>query len=83
MRFMQIRAGQKLHIVYEPGEGNGEHVVRAGHIGHPLCGRQPDNPNTAGGYRLTINLPMGHSCKNCWRVFRARERGSKLNEAGR
>ena len=68
MRYAQYRSGQKLHLVYEPGEGKDDaNIVRAGHLSWPLCGRRDGN-----GYRMTINLPLGHACRNCQRVYRAR-----------
>jgi hypothetical protein len=66
VRYAQFRAGQKLHLVYEPGEGFRE-IIRSGFIGLPLCGRtEPRN------YRMTINVPLGHQCRNCGRVYKAR-----------
>ena len=66
MRYAQYKGGQKLHLVYEPGEGHGEHIVRAGFLSAPLCGK-------AGlRYRMTINLPLGNACRNCSRVYEAR-----------
>jgi len=68
MRWAQVKAGQKLHLVYEPGEGHQGQLVRAGNLGEPLCGiYAPGNH-----YRLTINVPMRCACKNCVRVARAR-----------
>lgn len=69
MTYAQIKAGRKLHLVYEPGEGRDpQHLIPAGRLGLPLCGaRVPER-----GYRMTINVPMGHSCRNCRRVYAAR-----------
>lgn len=68
MTYAQIRGGQKLHLVYEAGEGvDTEHLVSAGHLSLPLCGRR-----LAGNYRMTINVPLAYACKNCLRVWRAR-----------
>ena len=72
MRYMQIKAGQQLHLVYEAGEGpDPEHLVPKGRISAPICGRGFDG---SGGFRMTINLPMGMACKNCLRVYAARNR---------
>ena len=30
-------------------------------------------------YRMTINMPLGRSCKNCWRVFDANA-GKKIRK---
>lgn len=66
--YAQIKSGLKLHLVYEPGEGpDDQHLVRAGYLGFPLCGQKVD-----GNYRMTINMPLGHSCQRCQRVYRAR-----------
>lgn len=67
MRYAQYRPGQKLHLVYEPGEGHG-FTVRRGDLSWPLCGRREH-----GGYRMTINLPLAHACHNCLRVAQARD----------
>jgi len=70
MQYMQIKAGQKLHLVYEPGEGiDPQHYMPAGHLSVPLCGR---GLSETGGYRMTINVPLAHACKRCLRVYNAR-----------
>lgn len=70
MTYMQIKSGQKLHLVYEPGEGRDDsHLIKSGYIGAPLCGRGFDSN---GDHRMTINVPLGNSCGNCQRVYRAR-----------
>ncbi len=68
MRYAQIASGQRLHLVYEPGEGKDDHsIIRAGHLSHPLCGRPaPD------GYRMTINVPLDNACRNCRRIYASR-----------
>lgn len=67
MRYAQYRGGQKLHLVYEPGEGKDDSsIVRAGYLSAPLCGKQ------GGAYRMTINMPLGNACRGCLRVYRAR-----------
>lgn len=66
MRYAQIKSGQKLHLVYEPGEGKDDaSIIRAGYISAPLCG----SPGFKGNYRMTINVPMRSECKNCRRVY--------------
>jgi hypothetical protein len=68
MRYAQVAAGQKLHLVYEPGEGaRPDALVPSGHLSLPLCNRE-----FAGGYRMTINVPLSHACRNCSRVYAAR-----------
>ena len=68
MIYAQINSGGKLHLAYEAGEGpNDANIVRAGHLSQPLCGLKFEGP-----YRMTCNLPLGHSCKNCQRVNKAR-----------
>jgi len=69
MRYAQVSGGQKLHLVYEPGEGHGDQIVRAGFLSAPLCGRPVPN-----GYRMTINVSLAHACQNCVRVVRARSK---------
>lgn len=70
MRYAQVKGGQKLHLVYEAGEGpDPQHLIPAGQLSRPLCNR----PN-ANNYRMSINVPMGALCKNCRRVSLARQR---------
>jgi len=70
MRFMQIKGGQKLHLVYEPGEGKSpQTLIPAGRVSAPICGRGPDSD---GGFRMTINVPLNNACKRCQRILRAR-----------
>lgn len=72
MRYMQIKPKQKLHLVYEAGEGKDKsHLIEAGHISAPICGRGFDE---YGNFRMTINAPLGNACKNCLRIIR------KLNQ---
>lgn len=68
MRYAQIKGGQKLHLVYEAGEGvDSKNLIPAGQVSWPICGR-----DASGGYRMTINMPLANACKNCQRVYRAR-----------
>jgi len=68
MRYAQVKGGQKLHLVYEAGEGiNQDVLMPLGHVSAPLCNRPWD-----GNYRMTINVPLAHACKNCLRVWRCR-----------
>lgn len=70
MRYAQIGARQKLHLVYEPGEGaSPTSLIPAGRLSRPLCNR----PFTD-HYRMTINVPLGHACRNCLRVYGSRKR---------
>ena len=68
MIYGQIKAGQKLHLAYEAGEGkDNAALVRKGYLSPPLCGTRMGD-----GYRMNINLPLGNACQNCLRVFRSR-----------
>ena len=73
MRYAQIKGGLKLHLVCEPGEDFHGITVRRGFISPPLCGLKPF------GYRMTINVPLGHVCKNCQRIWES----TKKKEAQR
>jgi len=67
MRYAQIKAGRKLHLVFEPGEGrDSAHLIEAGYLSAPLCGQRVDD-----NYRMTINVPLAHACKRCLRVYQA------------
>jgi hypothetical protein len=69
MRYAQIVAGNKLHLVYEAGEGkNRDSLVPAGHMSAPLCNSHFYN----GKFRMTINVPLAHACKNCLRIYSLR-----------
>lgn len=71
MRYAQIKGGQKLHLVYEPGEGKDDkNIIRMGYLSNPLCGTQ----YFKGSYRMTINVPLANACRNCLRVDRSRHR---------
>ena len=50
MKYAQVKAGNKLHLVYE---------LPTGGITGPVCGIKTNH------FRLTVNLPMGMACKNC------------------
>ena len=66
MRYAQVKAGQKLHLVFEGGEGfSPDELISAGYISAPLCNRSWD-----GRYRMTINVPLAYACRNCLRVWR-------------
>ena len=70
MRYMQIKGGQKLHLVYEPGEGQSPNkLIHAGHVSAPICGRGFDK---YGRFKMTINVPLANGCKRCYRVYNAR-----------
>jgi len=65
MKYAQIKAGHKLHLVYEAGEGKDlSSLIPAGHVSKPLC----NTKYFTGTYRMTINLPLKNACKNCLRV---------------
>jgi len=49
MIYLQQKSGQQLHLVYEIENG----------FTQPICGFK------VSGYRMTINVPMGHACKRC------------------
>ena len=61
-RYAQEKGGQKLHIVFDH-----EDVVS-----QPLCGRK------VSGYRMTINAPLAHACKNCVRSLNNDTRVRKM-----
>lgn len=71
MTWAQIRGGNKMHLALEAGEAlpSGE-VIRRGFISAPLCGTRAFR----GEYRMTSNVPWGHSCRNCVRIANARSR---------
>ena len=72
MKYMQIKSKQKLHLVYESGEGRDDaHLIKTGHISAPICGRGFDRN---GNFKMTINVPLGNACKNCTRVYNARSK---------
>ena len=67
MIYAQVEGGQKLHLVYEAGEGvDSFHLIPKGRVSNPLCNRPFDS------YRMTINMPLANACKNCLRVYSAR-----------
>lgn len=69
MRYAQRRSGQKMHLVMEPGEPMRDgSLVPPGHLSAPLCGARIPSK----GYRMTCNVPLGHGCRSCRRVARAR-----------
>ena len=74
MRYMQIESGQKLHLVYEAGEGiSPDKLIPAGKVSAPICGRGfSGGERYENGYRMTINVPLANACKNCLRVYNAR-----------
>lgn len=57
-RYAQQKGGQQLHLVEVYGSGEVDEVA--------VCGRR-------GPWRMTINMPLGHACGNCCRVWRARK----------
>jgi len=70
VRYMQIKGSQKLHLVYEPGEGiSNTKLIPAGKLSAPICGRGLDKN---GKFRMTINVPLSNACRNCLRIYAAR-----------
>jgi len=63
LRYAQEYKGQKLHLVREidPHLNGGRTVANKA-----LCGR---NCHKRGAWRLTINMPLGTVCLNCWRIW--------------
>jgi hypothetical protein len=64
--YAQRLGGLKLHIVEKFADG--AVADRA------LCGVGPDS--VRGNWRMTINVPLAHACRNCTRISR---RGSDVN----
>jgi hypothetical protein len=64
MIWAQIRGGGKMHLALEAGEKMRGEVLRD--LSPPLCGAR-----LKGDYRMVCNLPLGHACKNCLRVWRS------------
>ena len=69
MLYAQVKRGQRLHLVYEAGEGPDNDIVRKGFVSAPLCNRR-----MIGNFRMTINLPLANACRNCRRIHTARQR---------
>lgn len=55
--YAQEKSGQKLHIVP---------VISDGVSNTALCGKHVKT------WRMTINVPLAHACRNCARVDRKR-----------
>ncbi len=70
MRYAQIKAGHKLHLVHEAGEEHRGHIIRKGELSMPLCGIKTSH------YRMTINVPLAKACKRCLLV----ENSKRLKE---
>jgi hypothetical protein len=66
MIFAQISSGNKLHLACEAGEVYWGKVVRSGYVSAPLCRTSAFR----GNYRMNINVPLAHACKNCLRIER-------------
>lgn len=58
LTYAQEKSGQKLHLVPLMGNGNVLDIA--------LCGKHVER------WRMTINVPLAHACKNCMRVNRRR-----------
>lgn len=74
MKYMQIQSGQKLHLVYEPGEGKDlQNLIPINYLSAPICGRGfSGGERYSNGYRMVINVPLANACKRCLRVYNAR-----------
>jgi hypothetical protein len=73
MRYAQGKAGEKLHLVYEAGEGpDPQHLTPAGTVSQPICGKKVER------YRMTINVSLGEECKNCRRVLDTMNRDIRI-----
>lgn len=55
--YAQEKSGQKLHLVPTLSDGV---------INTALCGKHVER------WRMTINVPLAHACKNCMRVNQRR-----------
>ena len=66
--YAQERRGQKLHLVVDLG---------GGFVSEPLCGRRVSR------WYMTINVPLGRSCKNCRRCTERRVARVRLDAAQR
>lgn len=55
-RYAQRRAGRRLHLVTDFGNGIVSTVAR--------CGVHPDS---RGHWRMTINVPLANACRRCLR----------------
>lgn len=68
VRYAQVKGGEKLHLVYEAGEGpDPAHLISRDNVSAPLCNRPFD-----GHYKMTIKVSLGATCKNCLRIALAR-----------
>ena len=64
MRYIQHKSGQKLHLVFEIETSiNG--------LTQPICGRKFNN------FRMSINVPLGNSCKKCNQRLNSKDFDSK------
>lgn len=54
MKYAQIKSGLQLHLVYE---------LPTGGVTQPICGKRADK------FRMIINVPLAHACKNCQKVI--------------
>ena len=56
LRYAQEFGGQQLHLVRKESETSVSFKA--------LCGR---SPKKRGNWRMTINVSLGHACRNCLR----------------
>ena len=77
MLYAQEFRGQKLHLVAEQDK----HLTGRPVSYSALCGR---TPHRRGWWRMTINMPLAHACKNCCRIWDKRRRvRNQLERKGR
>ena len=69
MRYAQEYGGQQLHLVNEYINNRTNETLVSDRA---LCGR---SNRKRGAWRMTINAPLGHACKNCLRVLGAMRDG--------
>jgi hypothetical protein len=62
MLYAQARAKRQLHLI---DVANPTLLTRIESSGQALCGRGPTRED--GVWRMTINVPLGHACKDCLR----------------
>ena len=69
-RFCQEYGGQKLHIVEV--DANDETILMGA-----ICGRTTQK---RGGWRMSINSPLGNLCGNCDRISRTYQENIRIVE---
>ena len=70
MRYVQIKRGQKSHLVIETRRDKDDtQMIKSGLCIAPICGRRFDRNDN---YKVANNIPLGNICKNCLKVYRSR-----------